>query len=421
MSSRRRLLRVALALVSSLSLLALPVASAEAAPKVPKKFVIAGSGAGHGVGMAQYGAYQLARDGLTAEQILQHYYPGTSIGTAVNNPRTVKVQVLGPPADGRKSATVTVKSGGFTVTAGARKFTSIKAGTIRLTLSGRQVTATIKKTKLKAARVIITPTGNAVATVTGAQGSYRDGNLQATVIRAKLNVVNQVAMNTDYLYGIDEMPASWGNAGGAEALRAQAIAARSYVIGQILNHLPAAQRPDAAGMPSCDCHVYDDERSQNYTGWKKAGKSANQPWRKAVDDTISDAGVQVVWAAPGVIAETLYFASTGRGGGTAANADVFGTSALPYLISISDPYSASAPGNPHLSWKRTLTQAKIAKIFGLTKVVSVTVTATYEGGLVKSLTAKTASGKTKTVTKTSRSWASLLGLPAPWLTSITGK
>ncbi|MCH5190537.1 MAG: stage II sporulation protein D [Oscillospiraceae bacterium] len=37
------------------------------------------SGYGHGVGMSQYGADFMARQGLTYKEILQHYYPGTQI------------------------------------------------------------------------------------------------------------------------------------------------------------------------------------------------------------------------------------------------------------------------------------------------------------------------------------------------------
>jgi stage II sporulation protein D len=38
------------------------------------------TGYGHGVGLSQYGADELARRGMTCEEILAHYYPGTSLG-----------------------------------------------------------------------------------------------------------------------------------------------------------------------------------------------------------------------------------------------------------------------------------------------------------------------------------------------------
>ena len=40
-----------------------------------------GSGSGHGVGLCQWGASELARRGQSYRQILAHYYPGTSLRT----------------------------------------------------------------------------------------------------------------------------------------------------------------------------------------------------------------------------------------------------------------------------------------------------------------------------------------------------
>ena len=42
-------------------------------------FVFYGRGWGHGVGMCQWGAMAMAEQGYTAEKILTHYYPGTTI------------------------------------------------------------------------------------------------------------------------------------------------------------------------------------------------------------------------------------------------------------------------------------------------------------------------------------------------------
>ena len=38
-----------------------------------------GGGNGHGVGMSQYGAKGLAEKGKTAEEIIRHYFPGTTV------------------------------------------------------------------------------------------------------------------------------------------------------------------------------------------------------------------------------------------------------------------------------------------------------------------------------------------------------
>jgi len=47
----------------------------------PQEIQITTYGYGHAVGMSQYGANDLAKAGMTCEEILQHYYPGTVILT----------------------------------------------------------------------------------------------------------------------------------------------------------------------------------------------------------------------------------------------------------------------------------------------------------------------------------------------------
>lgn len=45
------------------------------------KITLYGGGFGHGVGMSQYGASYMSKNGYKFDQILQHYYNGTSLGT----------------------------------------------------------------------------------------------------------------------------------------------------------------------------------------------------------------------------------------------------------------------------------------------------------------------------------------------------
>ena len=49
------------------------------ADKILKGYAFVGGGFGHGVGMSQYGSYNLANIGWSGEQILNFYYPGTQI------------------------------------------------------------------------------------------------------------------------------------------------------------------------------------------------------------------------------------------------------------------------------------------------------------------------------------------------------
>src|SRR5437899_12106304 len=62
--------------------------------------VFTGHGWGHGVGMSQYGAYGYAQHGWSAQQILSHYYPGTTVG----KPPVSRVRVL--LADKKKALTL---------------------------------------------------------------------------------------------------------------------------------------------------------------------------------------------------------------------------------------------------------------------------------------------------------------------------
>src|SRR4051795_841132 len=57
------------------ALLAAPLAAS-----ADTTFTFTGHGYGHGVGMGQYGAQGYALQGWTHEQILAHYYQGTTLG-----------------------------------------------------------------------------------------------------------------------------------------------------------------------------------------------------------------------------------------------------------------------------------------------------------------------------------------------------
>ena len=48
-------------------------------PSSPTRFQISGSGNGHGIGLSQYGAYELAKQNWTYQQILLHYYTGATL------------------------------------------------------------------------------------------------------------------------------------------------------------------------------------------------------------------------------------------------------------------------------------------------------------------------------------------------------
>ena len=89
-----------LGLLALFATLATTVLAPDARAAVPV-VVVDGRGWGHGVGMAQDGAFWMATDGASRDQILDHFYPGTGRGS---NTGTVRVVVL-VAADGRAALT----------------------------------------------------------------------------------------------------------------------------------------------------------------------------------------------------------------------------------------------------------------------------------------------------------------------------
>jgi peptidoglycan hydrolase CwlO-like protein len=99
--------------------------------------------------------------------------------------------------------------------------------------------------------------------------------------------IGRVSFEENYLLGIYEIPESWGNNGGFEALKAQAVAARSYAL---------AQTNNGAG------NICTTEACQVYKPQLKSGK-----WAEAVRATRG--WVLTVGGAPA----KAYFASTSGG------------------------------------------------------------------------------------------------------------
>ena len=131
-----------------------------------------------------------------------------------------------------------------------------------------------------------------------------------------VRVVNTIGLE-QYLWGVvpSEMPDTWP----AEALKSQAIVARTYALTHLQNG-------------SGDFDVYPDTRSQVYGGIS----AESAPGRDAVNGT---AGQVVLYK--GELAQTFFFSSSG--GRTANVQDVWGSKPTPYLVSVPDPYDTLSP------------------------------------------------------------------------------
>lgn len=305
------MLRLSIAALS-LSLLAaggatapVQAATAPAAQPTPV-FAVSGRGHGHGVGMSQYGTLGLAQGGADHASILAHYFPGTELGRAA----VAQVRVL--LAEGRPSVRV-ASATPFRVRAGDGTAHAVPAG-VHLLGPGLQVRTAARTVALRPP-LLVQP-GAALLQLDGKR--YR-GWLELAPERERLRVVNVVALE-QYLPGVVPREVSWR--WPLEALKAQAVAARSYAL---------------AKRRSGPFDLYADERSQVY-----GGVEAEHPaTTAAVQATAGE-----VLLHGGRVATTYYYSTSG--GRTANVGDVWpGSPPVPYLVSVDDPHDAVSP---HHAW-----------------------------------------------------------------------
>jgi stage II sporulation protein D len=318
-------MRRTLALVSVLLLVAGVAAhartSAQPVPAGSATFVVTGHGWGHGVGLSQYGAYGYAQKGVDYEKIVLHYFPGTEIGEAPVS----RLRVL------LTSGAKTLKIGStadFKVRDGIGTMHTVSAGTYTLTPALKLAVDGVSQPRPLQGPLLFQP-GTAAL---GLKHRYR-GSIQVDIYQGKLRAINMVGLE-QYLYGVvpSEMPFDWL----PEALKAQAVVARSYAL--------ATRRTGAFDL-------YPDTRSQVYLGIEHEKPSTNA----AVAAT---AGQVVLYE--GEVAKTYFFSTSG--GRTASAEDVWGEP-VPYLVSVPDPYDTISP---HHNWGPfVFTGAKLAKALKL--------------------------------------------------------
>jgi len=277
-----------------------------------------GRGFGHGVGMSQYGAYGYARHNWKFRQILTHYYSGTTV-TAVGN-TTVRVLVR----DGASRITL-VSAARLTLydeTTHRRRF--VPAGHVAVTRPNdsklRVVDATTGRTVSEFTGPLrMSANGTPIRMVTAnANGESRlryRGYFRLMLKGGAVRAINQLTTE-HYLRGVvpAEMPASWH----MEALKAQAVAARSYAL--------------AKRRTGGDFDLYATTASQYY--------GAIDAERARTNSAIAGTSGLVLKYGGAVIA--AYFHST-SGGKTEDIQKVWGGSSLAWAKSVSDPYDNVSP------------------------------------------------------------------------------
>jgi SpoIID/LytB domain protein len=332
-------------------------------------FVVTGHGWGHGVGMSQYGAYGYAQKGVGYAKIVLHYFPGTELGQApVSKVRVLMTSGVGTLPISSVSAFRVKDATGAVHDVAAGKYTLTPA--LKLKVDGGATAQALP------GPLLFQP-GTAPLQL---KHLYR-GSMQVDLVSGKLRAINIVGLE-QYLYGVvpSEMPFTWA----PEALKAQAVVARSYAL--------ATRRTGAFDL-------YPDTRSQVYLGVEHEKPSTTA----AVDAT---AGQVVLYQ--GEVAKTYFFSTSG--GRTASAEDVWGE-AVPYLVSVPDPYDSISP---HHTWGPVaFTGAALAKRMKMKGRVMDVESELNSSGRVKMLTVVGTQG---TVEIPGASVRQRLGVQSTWFT-----
>lgn len=387
-------------------------AGAEALPiPLTGPSLISGHGYGHGHGMSQWGAYGAATKGLTHQQILAFYYPGTAQVTTAPGPLRARLSgvstssltvamrpglkfVIGSKvlALGGGTASQPVDRWRLLVTAGALDLQWRAGGVWSTGSSYRGLTGTPG---------FVNPTATTVR-VERTDGTLRDypDRVQGTLSGSSLVTVNATSMER-YLRGVipNEMPASWP----AAALRSQSVAARTY----------AAYEQQHATSSLYD--VCDTTSCQVYFGY--ADYSASGTLTSTRTHPNADAAVK---ATTGVmIAYQHYVAFTQF---SAANGGWMAAGSVPYLVAKADPYDGVVANNAN-SWTvsdttlRTDLQNARPAIGTLHSVVVTRDGHGEWGGRIRGVTLVGSSG---TATLPWDELRSRLGLKSEWFTVTNG-
>lgn len=369
-------------------------------------FTISGTGYGHGWGMSQYGAYGAATQGKTWQQILAFYYPGTTLASLTAG-KTLRVWITADtdnelqvyPSSGLKLRDLAAGTS-YTLPTGSKytRWRVTRSGT-GFALSYRTATGSwvAQKPTLSASATWSFENTAKIVKVFLPGGAHRE--LRGQVSLAKNGTggrtINRLAYE-DYLKSVvpSEMPTSWS----ANAVRSQAVAARSY-----------AARIQAGVSSTATYDICDTTACQVYKGYANTADGT-----RTVNET--SGGNAAVTATAGKI---LKYGSTvaltqfsSSNGGHSAKGD------FPYLTAKPDPYDGVIKSQ---AWSVTVTAAKLQTAYptvGTVRQLQVVARDGYGkyGGRVTSIKII---GSKATVTTTGASFRSKLALRSALFT-VTG-
>jgi len=311
-AGRRRRRRGATALAALALAAAALLAVAAPAWTATTNVTMVGRGWGHGIGMSQWGAYGYAKHGWTYKEILKHYYTGISLGQVDN--AVIRVRLRGGVG------TVRLTCANAYVAAVTGTQLKIPGGTTAVVTwtSGKYRVTAGALSQTFGSPVTFKPTSGQLTTVTpddwGKTGKYR-GVIRVFHSSSGFTIINKLPLES-YLRGVVpyEMPSSWP----AEALKAQACAARAYA--------------ERSRNPGEAFDVYCTTRDQAYGGMRGEAAGSNAAVK---------ASAGVVPSYNGQPIAAFYFSTSG--GHTENIENVWQTSPVPYLKGVDDPYDTFSP------------------------------------------------------------------------------
>jgi stage II sporulation protein D len=335
-TATRRPIRRSLSVRKVVPLVALIVLACAPSAQAASRLVIRGAGFGHGIGMSQYGAYGLALQGVGYQAILGRYYTGTQLAQVASEPE-VRVLLQG----GRRKYTFTGAARLGTQALDPSKIYNVIRGGSGLVLRDGS-----KKLFTSAPPLRVDAGGGGALLLNGTSvpgirdGRYR-GAFEFRPSGSGISAINALGLES-YVRGVvsAESPSAWP----AEALRAQAVAARTYAI------------TSRAGSISQGFDQFADTRSQMYKG--VAAETPNTD--AAVNAT---AGQVVTYGGQPV---TTYFFSTSGGHTESVENSFVGSAPKPWLKGVDDPYDDLSPKH---RWKpiTLTTKQATAKLRGLVR------------------------------------------------------
>lgn len=336
-----------------------PAAAEEVFERPPDGvYVVDGHGFGHGRGLSQWGAQGAAGAGVGYSAILDSYFPGTThTGGATGSIRVLVTadegaDLLVSAANGL-GMTDARSAGHWSLPVGPAYWRFLPVGGALVVQSSDGATWTDYAPGGIASfagplqfDLPPTPPFTALVPITvilpgGIARDYRGAVLAALTSATTLATVN-VATLEDYLRGVvpRETP-SWFH---ADALRAQAVASRSY----------AVYRRDHAD-PSALWDLCDTSSCQVYGGLRESGSGGVSQYEQANTDGAVAATAAVVRTYGG--ATILAEFSSSSGGWTT------GSAGLPYLSAHADPYDGLDKRNTSFAWSTTIPVTAIEAAF----------------------------------------------------------